>query len=272
MPLSLPVIPMTVDDFHTMRHRLGWKHEYWDGAARLSPSHIAVTTFSRPLNQRCGARPCLETGYEIQPVNAANEGAVVDLYVKAFESAVEFAGYSDDLYRDTLKSDVARFFEGTLQRNRNRGAVEHSYVVQHSTVIVAALLVGFRGETPCIEPVMVDPEHQLRGLATALINRTAESLLAAGFTTIQSHCHLANTSSLAWHRKNGFKESPCHLAACHYHEHYRRLVIHHDAAGRSEEATEVELLAQYWSRVKVQTEPVAISSVPLSSPQLPPLG
>lgn len=255
MPLPLPVIPMPVDDFHTMRHRLGWKHEYWDGAARLSPSHIAVTTFSRPLSQRSAPQPCLETDYEIQPVTPAGEDAIVDLYVRAFESAVEFAGYSDDLYRDTLKIDVARFFEGTLQRNHNRAAVEHSYVVRHTSGIVAALLVRIKGETPCIEPVMVDPGCQRRGLGTALLNRTVESLHAVGFSTIQSHCHLANKSSLAWHRKNGFEESPNHLAACHYHEHYRRLAIHHHAAGRSAEAAKMEGLAHYWSGVKVRTEP-----------------
>jgi hypothetical protein len=56
----------------------------------------------------------------------------------------------------------------------------------------------------------------------------------------------------------GFEENPNHLAAYHYHEHYRRLAIHHHAAGRKAEAAKMELLARHWSGVNGRTEPVSL--------------
>ena len=35
-------IEMTFEDWERMPWRFGWKHEYWDGHAQISPRHKAV--------------------------------------------------------------------------------------------------------------------------------------------------------------------------------------------------------------------------------------
>ena len=61
------IIPMTIDEFHTMPWQLGWKHEYWEGAARISPSYTAVATVSIAVTPRLVAPPCL-----LRPVTEAD--------------------------------------------------------------------------------------------------------------------------------------------------------------------------------------------------------
>lgn len=49
MPRPHLVVPMSIEEFEHMEHRLGWKHEYWDGAAQLSTQETAVVSFQRPV-------------------------------------------------------------------------------------------------------------------------------------------------------------------------------------------------------------------------------
>jgi len=49
MPRPHLDLPMSIDEFHVMKHRLGWKHEYWDGVARLSPQSTAIIDYELPI-------------------------------------------------------------------------------------------------------------------------------------------------------------------------------------------------------------------------------
>ncbi|MDA1051187.1 MAG: hypothetical protein O3C40_12000 [Planctomycetota bacterium] len=75
-----------------MEHRVGWKHEYWDGAARLSPQSTAVVDLERPIKESEVLRPHLAAGYELRAIELADEQALVRLFIEAFDSSVEYAG------------------------------------------------------------------------------------------------------------------------------------------------------------------------------------
>ena len=71
MPRPNPFLSLSADEFHVMPHLLGWEHEYWDGAPRLSPSKFAVADFEltvdpgrtpcRPVREECELR---KVGFE----------------------------------------------------------------------------------------------------------------------------------------------------------------------------------------------------------------
>ena len=103
MPRPHLVLPMPVEEFEHMEHRLGWKHEYWDGAAQLSTQETAVVSFQRPVGAAGLSRPPLREGEQFRPVRAEDESGLAELFILAFDDAVEFAGWPDDVYRQDAR-------------------------------------------------------------------------------------------------------------------------------------------------------------------------
>jgi hypothetical protein len=88
MPIALPVLPMSIDAFHVMDHRLGWKHEYWDGAARLSCQHTAVAALELQLSSHNDGSVQIGSGYRLSKLTVEDASELITLFLHSFDDAI----------------------------------------------------------------------------------------------------------------------------------------------------------------------------------------
>ena len=256
MPRPRPVLPMTIEEFHHMPHRLGWKHEYWDGAAQLSTQETAVASFQRPIASLT-TPIALAADETLRLIHPDDEPALIELFVTAFDDAVEYAGWPDDIYRSDAHDSIGTFF-GKPSRHRYDHAdparPDASFAIVTPTGLLAAVLVRSIRRGPILQPIIVHPTQQRRGLATALLSAVVNALHAAGDAWLFSRCQLGNAASLAWHGKNGFQEIPNYFAATHRWRHFAWLAEHFEHAQQPDKAGEMRQLADHWNAVVKKIE------------------
>lgn len=256
MPRPHPVLPMTIDEFQHMRHWLGWKHEYWDGAAQLSTQETAVASFQRPVAPITAAIP-LAADEQLRLIQPDDEPALIELFMTAFDEAIEYVGWPDDSYRREARDSIGTFF-GKPSRYRygstDLARLDASFVIATPTQLLAAVLVRSIRRGPILQPIMVHPAHHRRGLATALLSAVMSSLLSAGDAALFSRCQLGNAPSMAWHERNGFLEIPDYFAATHRWRHFAWLVDHFEHAQQPGQAAEMRQLAEHWKAVVATIE------------------
>src|SRR4051794_1057625 len=95
---------MSFAAFERLPHRLGWKHEYYDGKAHIRPAHLSVT-FVLNLTPRTGRRRA-----GIRPVTPDNARALEKPFLAAFAQAPEYVGYSVRQFRQKASEYLAGFF------------------------------------------------------------------------------------------------------------------------------------------------------------------
>jgi ribosomal protein S18 acetylase RimI-like enzyme len=248
---------MSMDEFKHMEHRLGWKHEYWDGAARLSTQETAVVAFQRPVDAPVESRRPLRAGEQLRPVRAEDEPGLAELFMLAFDDAVEFAGWPAGAYRQDARDNIASFFGKPTERPhraRSPGRLKASFVVDSGEQLLAAMLVRSIRRGPLMEPIMVHPAHQRRGLATVLLAAARDALNAGRAETVYSQCHLGNAASIAWHEKNGFQEIPNYFAATHRWHHFAWLAGRYEYLRQPDQASAMRQLAQHWESLAQKLE------------------
>lgn len=256
MPRSHPTIPMSIDEFDTMEHRLGWKHEYWGGAAQLSPASMAVDSLELDLVEYGPQFSRLFDGVQIRRIEPYDKRALIGLFVYVFDDAIEYIGYDDASYHQSAHDSIATLFGGTGWGREPQidGRAEHSFVAILDAEIVAAIAVRSIERGPIVEPVMVHPAYQRVGLGTMLLATAIASMRLAGETTLFSRCHLGNIASLAWHMKNGFREMPNYYVASHRALHYRWQAKHCEYIGDSKQAEEMQRQAEHWETIMQEFE------------------
>lgn len=251
MPLPRPVLPMSIDEFKHMEHRLGWKHEYWNGAAQLSTQESALTSFQRAIAPI--ATPVrLAADEQLRIVRPDDEPALIELFITAFDEAVEYAGWPDDIYRRDAEESVGAFFGKPGRhghRDSNPARPDASFVIATPAELRAAVLVRSIRRGPILEPIMVHPAHQRRSLATAVLIAAVNALHSVGDSILYSRCQLGNAASLAWHEQNGFQEIPNYFAANHRCHHFVWLAEHFDDIQQPDKAAEMRKLAEHWEAV-----------------------
>lgn len=233
MPLPLPVIPMTLAEFSAMPHRLGWSHEYWDGAARLSPKASAVVEFRRAIST-----PVTVASQEdvlIRPIQPSDAGALAGLFQSAFDGAIEFAGYSTEMLRERADESMGEFFAVQREPDAAKRCAQQPHAWENASFlaeavgrVVGATMIRKLRVGPILEPVFVAPDWQRRGVAALLLDAALGALNSgntersdeAAVDFLYSRCHLGNPASLAWHVRFGFEEIPTLPAAQHRWQHY----------------------------------------------------
>jgi GNAT superfamily N-acetyltransferase len=120
---------------------------------------------------------------------------------------------------------------------------------------VAAILVRKIDPGPLVEPIMVEPAHQRRGLGSALLTATVGSLENSRGDALLSRCHLGNAISMNWHLRNGFVELPNYFTAGHRSMHFQWLAEHYRSRHEHKQAAEMVRLADQWASVAERVEP-----------------
>lgn len=258
MPLPLIEIPLSVEEYERMPHLIGWKHEYWDGIARLSPAHSAFAKLKRRLYPATDSQEplALDSKFELRHVQPADEAGLIQLHLQSFEDAVEFAGLDEASYLKQTTNSIQAFFGAVNGSGWAAGDLHGSSLIEVDKKIVAALLLrrDHEGHWELV-PIMVAAEYQRLGLAGAMLERTCQWLLETGCEELYSRCHLSNSASLAWHLACEFVELPTTLASNHRAHHHYWMQRHHLAADRTSEAQyHAALAAVYWQLSEVCRE------------------
>lgn len=256
MPTEPLVLPMSPEAFRAMPHRLGWKHEYFDGAARLIPSESAIVVWERDLavpvpvvSARAGSLPGGpgRAGPVPREAGPGDRDALVELFVAAFDDGPEYCGHPDEVYR----RDAERTADG--------GGRVH--VLDGDGALLGAIVVTGRGGLPTVEPVMVAPTARRRGVAGALLGAAIGAAVETGATRLRSHSHLANAASSAWHAASGFAEVPYRWTVAARLTHARWMAEHFaragDAPAAARERAVAARLAEALGELEPWTDPLA---------------
>jgi len=236
-------IAMTIDEYHLLPNKPGWKCEYYEGKAHLTPRHnvtfLKVAVTPRPV----------EPSFILRGVTQEDTEALTAAFYEAFADSYEFCDWTPRQIRETAAQSMADYFLGKRgsPMDASRVAVRTSRTGGTEELIGAALLIHSE-YGPYLNPLFVRPRWQQRGLATALVSSAVNGLYTAGEKTLLSACHIGNEASLAWHHRFGFVEEPdMQLARLRlryfYHELARRETLNNLTHS---ERGELETSVQFW--------------------------
>ncbi len=230
-----------------MPWRFGWKHEYWDGHAHITPRHDHVhVRFS-------GEVPLAELPRELsmRPVSSDDAPALIEAFIETFEDGVEFCDWTEEMIHEHAEMNITEYFAG-----RRAEPMEVSSVVLEGNSILGAALLCHRDDEPVLDLLMARPDFRRRGVAHALVGSALGKLRERGEgKNLRSAHHAANEESTKWHRAFGFEEEPDLFLA-----KMRRMFYIHEASRfeeGSEEHIRLEVLREKWSRRAEELEEIA---------------
>jgi RimJ/RimL family protein N-acetyltransferase len=203
-----------MEEFELLPMKLGWKYEYWDGQARISPrgQAVAATVKTRPTPTRFP--------HTIRPVTESDEPQLVAAYIEAFADSFDFCDWELSKITEAAKEDIRKILSG--QRGRllaaSRVATASPSETAAETIIGASLITGSDRQPPLLDILFVVPQRHRKGIATALVSAGSHDLYRAGVETLESRYLLGNEESRAWHQQFGFtEEADLMLARAYYH-------------------------------------------------------
>jgi GNAT superfamily N-acetyltransferase len=249
-------LAMSWERFEQLPPHPGWKHEYWDGVAHITPgARFAVV--------RIDAQPRpIRSPLELRAIAAADETLLVSAYLDAFRDTVEYCDWEEDAIAQSARENVRAFCAG----RRGEALFASSCLATDpaprnavEAVVGAALLMRTEDGHPMLDMLFVRPRWQRRGLATALLSWCLRELHRRGDTILRSRYHLANEASQAWHRNFGFIEEPDLLLAQLYLRCATQELRRREKMGGLIDEERGRLLAETdrWERCVEQLERVA---------------
>lgn len=162
-------IPMTSEEFELMEWKLGWKHEYWDGYARLAPRYNGVLV-KLPVEKRE-----LEPAIKIRSVSESDYEQLVGAFYDAFVDTVEYCNRVKRDVKESAQRNIRDYFDG--ERGIPDLALSKAAVApRNKNRIVGAALVskykyGYKNEI-----LFVRPKYQNAGIGTALVTSVLNDL------------------------------------------------------------------------------------------------
>ncbi len=195
---------MALEEFRLLKRKPGWKYEYWNGEAHISPGH-RVVTMSLDIEPRSCQSPC-----QIGPVVTRREAELIAAYLAAFRDTIEYCDWEEERIADSANKSVVEFLAG--ERGDPLAASRLALICHPEAdgrvVGGAALLVETDDKCPLLDMLFVAPEWQRRGIATALVSSAVNQLHGRGYRRLKSRYMLGNDKSRAWHEGFGFSPIP----------------------------------------------------------------
>lgn len=220
-------LPMPLEAFHRMPRRIGWKYEYWDGKARVSPrQHVVTVRLDLPAFVSSSAKLSAWVPCAVRPASSADREALVEGFAEAFERSAEFCDWSADRFFARAEACVEDFFSG--QRGEPMAASRVA-VDADGRPVGASLVRLTDAQPPLLDLLFVRPAWQRLGLASALVRSAAEALFDRSYEAFFSQYFLCNEESSAWHQAFGFTEVPDLMLARLRLRHAQHDAARHDA-------------------------------------------
>ncbi len=196
--MERPIISMSYEDFDVMEQPFGWKVEYWDGYARLTPHGMGVKTKINLIPRS------FSPTHPIVPVTPDDRDRILTGYFEAFSPSVEFCGWPAEDIQDCAERDVGKYFAGIRGEPLSASAIALAPDFQE---LIGLLLVSQRSpQDAFMDSLYVRPAFQRQGVATAMLHWSIDRLIALGFQTLTSRYHVCNEPSRHWHHGQGFED------------------------------------------------------------------
>jgi GNAT superfamily N-acetyltransferase len=223
----MPVIklPLTLDQFHQMPRHPGYKYEYFDKHALLTPRpkfYHAVLDFQT----FCRTEPPLEE-IRMELVQDEHLPDLERLFAAAFHRHQPYASLEDERRHEAARQaleKVRKGGDGPWIRTTSFVAVEESQRIVGAIFITLLPdedpadwdsfhwpepppddLVARGLGRPHLTWIFVRPWNVGNGVGTALLTASIEALGKLGYRQLASTFMMGNESSMLWHWRNGFK-------------------------------------------------------------------
>lgn len=191
---------MSFADFRLLPREPGWKYEYFDEMAHITP-RMRLATVRVGVDSRS-----LEPPLPLRGVVAADQEGLVAAYLAAFADSVDYCDVPQEEISCSARKNIQGFYAGDRGEVLPASCVAVDEAAEDPVEVVAgaALVTRAKDGCPLLDMLFVRPRWQRRGLATALVSWSLRELLAQGEATLRSRYLLANEPSQAWHQRFGF--------------------------------------------------------------------
>ncbi len=225
-------IPMTIEEFEVCEVPFGWKDEYCDGFAYITPRSHGVM-MKIPVEQRI-----FETAVEIKSLSEAAKKDLVALFYDSFVDSVEYLNRTKSEVRRNAAREIRNFFKG----RRGIPQFDLCKIAVFDKKIIGACLVskysfGFKDEI-----IFVHPKYQRKNIGNALVSTVLNELEALGEKVFWSEHHICNELSANWHRKFGFVEVTDIMTAKFRRRFYRHEFYRNEKLQNNEQLKQLKTL------------------------------
>ena len=242
VPIASQHIRMPYEEWDLLPYQLGWKYEYWDACAHITPNHQTAVTVVE-VTPRPVCAPC-----ELRPVRVEDEVPLLPIYLATFADNQAFCDYTEAKFHEAARQDLHDSFRGRRAPFLPASRVAVNSDAEGPRLIGAALLSRDVSYGPVLDLIFVEPRWHKRGVATALAAQALNALALEGERTLTSTYQLANFTSQAWHRAFGFVELPdVQYARAYYRraqQELHRFETRRDLVAQDREA--LVAAVQYW--------------------------
>ena len=197
-------IIMSLAQFRLLPRDPGWRYEYFDEMAHVTPRARFAT-----VRVGVGPRP-LEPPLPLRSVVASDREELLAAYVAAFADSVEYCDVPPEGISRSARENIRDFYAGDRGEVLPSSCVAVDDAAEDPVEVVAGAALVTRAEDGCplLDMLFVRPRWQRRGLAAALVSWSLRELLARGEVTLRSRYLLANEPSRTWHQHFGFTVEP----------------------------------------------------------------
>ncbi|KAI9129515.1 GNAT family N-acetyltransferase [Acaryochloris sp. CCMEE 5410] len=194
---SEPIV-MSWEEYELMPWRLGWKHEYFNGMAYLTPRQQSVLTVIE-----VAPRNDTPQSFKIRPVVSTDVLELKHLFFEIFHDSVEYCNYEERDIQESAQSCIDNYFAAVKGEPSKVSCVAIS---PEGELIGIALIIEQPERYPYLRLLGVSPSWQRRGVATSLMATILNQLVSTPFTQLESRYFLANEASRNWHHRFGFQD------------------------------------------------------------------
>jgi GNAT superfamily N-acetyltransferase len=195
-------IPMSFAEYEVLAYPFGWKAEYWDGQARLTPREMGVTT-RLDLTSHTLSQQTIQQHSLVQAESTYADQMIAG-YFEVFADSVEFCNWPLEEIQTSAERDISRYFAGTKGDPLPASVIALDRNTHQLTGL--ALFVLKANHKPLLNLLYVRSPFQRQGLATAMMNHGINRLCETDFHELFSTYHICNRQSRHWHHKIGFQD------------------------------------------------------------------
>lgn len=209
---------MTIEEFEVCEVPFGWKDEYFNGFAYITPREHGVM-MKMPVENRN-----IETPAEIKPIYEATITELVGLFYDSFKNSVEYLNRTELEVKRNAAREIRNFFKG----KRGIPQFELSKIAVLNDKKIGACFIskykfGYKDEI-----IFVHPNYQRKNIGSALVASVLNDLYDIGEKIFWSEYHICNELSARWHRKLGFTEETDIMTAKFRLNYYRHEVYRNE--------------------------------------------
>lgn len=230
---------MSMEEFELLPMRPGWKHEYWDGRAHITPREHGVVV-AMPVTARG-----VETSLVLRRATGADAPGLTSAFLEAFIDSTEYCDWETEKISDAADKAIRSHFAGERGKPHLASRVAIGFDSERGgDSIVGAALLAHAPRYSILDLLFIRPAWQRHGIATALLSDAMNELHSGGEAILKSAYHAANDASMIWHQRFGFVEEPDLMRARLYSSAARHELWRRDKTGGLTDRDRVELQSE----------------------------